>query len=138
MTSDLFHYLLGGQPCGEYTNATTTQMVDARTGEWDGGLLDALGLPAAIIPAIVPPGACLGTLKPSLQSEINAPPITIVAPATHDTASAVVGTPLEEGWAFLSSGTWSLLGVERTDPSSTTPPIMNSPTRVARLAPSRS
>jgi len=116
MTSDLFHYLLGGQPCAEYTNATTTQMVNARTGEWDGELLDALGLPAAIMPVIVPPGACLGTLKPSLQSEISAPPITIVAPATHDTACAVVGTPLEEGWAFLSSGTWSLLGVERTDP----------------------
>jgi rhamnulokinase len=116
MIPDLFHYLLGGRPCGEYTNATTTQMVNARTGEWDGGLLGALGLPAAIMPSIVRPGEGLGTLSLSLQSEIDAPPITIIAPATHDTACAVVGTPLEEGWAFLSSGTWSLLGVERTDP----------------------
>ena len=116
MTSDLFHCLLGGQPCAEYTNATTTQMVNARSGEWDGELLDALGLPGSIMPAIVPPGTCLGTLKPSLQSETGAPPVTIIAPATHDTACAVAGTPLEEGWAFLSSGTWSLLGVERTDP----------------------
>jgi rhamnulokinase len=116
MMSDLVHYLLGGQPCGEYTNATTTQMVDGRSGDWDRELLDTLGLPASIMPEIVRPGACLGTLKASLQDELGAPPVTIVAPATHDTASAIAGTPLEEGWAYLSSGTWSLLGVERTSP----------------------
>jgi rhamnulokinase len=68
------------------------------------------------MPEIVRPGTCLGTLKASLQEELGAPPVTIVAPATHDTASAIAGTPLEEGWAYLSSGTWSLLGVERTYP----------------------
>jgi rhamnulokinase len=112
LMADLIHAQLGGRPCCEYTLATTSQMVSAATGGWDRELIERLGLPSALLPDIVRPGTFLGTLRQSLQDELGAPPISIVAPAAHDTASAVVGTPLEEGWAFLSSGTWSLLGVE--------------------------
>jgi rhamnulokinase len=116
LMADLFHAQLGGRPCAEYTLATTTQMVSASTDDWDRDLLERLGLPVSLLPDIVPPGTLLGTLRQSIQDELKVPPISIVAPPAHDTASAVVGTPLEEGWAFLSSGTWSLLGVEVARP----------------------
>ena len=116
LIADLFHTLLGGRPCCEHTLATTTQMVSAATGDWDRELLARLGLPDAILPEIVAAGTPLGTLSLSLQRELDVPAMSIVAPAAHDTASAVVATPLEPGWTFLSSGTWSLLGVELDQP----------------------
>jgi rhamnulokinase len=112
LMADLIHARLGGRPCCEFTLATTSQMVSAATGDWDRELLERLGLPSFLLPDIVRPGTFLGTLGESIQGEPAVPPISIIAPAAHDTASAVVGTPLAEGWAFLSSGTWSLLGVE--------------------------
>jgi len=112
LMADLVHAQLGGRRCCEYTLATTSQMVSAGTGDWDRDLLARLNLPAFLLPDIVRPGATLGTLAASIQAELGVPPISIVAPPAHDTASAVAGTPLEAGWAFLSSGTWSLLGVE--------------------------
>lgn len=112
LMADLFHAQLGGRPCCEYTLATTSQMVSASTGDWDRDLLGRLSLPAFLLPDVVQPGALLGTLRQSIQDELSVPPISIVAPPAHDTASAVLGTPLEDGWAFLSSGTWSLLGIE--------------------------
>ena len=112
LMADLIHARLGGRPCCEFTLATTSQMVSAATGDWDRDLLERLGLPSFLLPDIVRPGTFLGTLGESIQGELAVPPISIVAPAAHDTASAVAGTPLAEGWAFLSSGTWSLLGVE--------------------------
>jgi rhamnulokinase len=87
-------------------------MVSAATGGWDRDMLERLGLPVSLLPDIVLPGTTLGTLRQSIQDELGVPPISIVAPAAHDTASAVVGAPLEDGWAYLSSGTWSLLGAE--------------------------
>ena len=116
MMADLMHAHLGGRPCCEYTLATTSQMVSAATGDWDRDLLVRLGLPVALLPDIVQPGTCLGTLRESIQADLRVPPISIVAPAAHDTASAVVGAPLEEGWAFVSSGTWSLVGAEIARP----------------------
>ncbi len=116
LTADLFHFLLGGRRCCEYTLATTTQMVSAASGTWDVELLERLGLPSSLLPDIVQPGTVLGTLRQSIQDELGVPPISIVAPPAHDTASAVVGTPLQESWAFLSSGTWSLVGVEIGQP----------------------
>ena len=68
------------------------------------------------MPALVEPGTDLGPLRPAIQARFGGPPIRVVAPATHDTASAVVGTPLNPGWAYISSGTWSLVGVERAAP----------------------
>jgi rhamnulokinase len=116
LMADLVHAQLGGRPCCEYTLATTSQMVSAASGDWDRDLLTRLGLPVSLLPDIVQPGTSLGTLRQSIQDELGVPPISIVAPAAHDTASAVVGAPLEEGWAFLSSGTWSLVGAEIARP----------------------
>lgn len=116
LIGDLVHVLLGGLVCSEYTNATTTQMIDARTGGWDLDLLQRLRLPVEILPPIVQPGTRLGVLRTGSGQLAGVAPVPLVAPATHDTACAVVATPLEPGWAYLSSGTWSLLGVERTRP----------------------
>ena len=116
LIADLFHALLGGKPCCEHTLATTTQMVGAASGDWDRELIARLGLQVSLLPDIVAAGTPLGTLSQSLQRDLDVPPVSIVAPAAHDTASAVAGAPLEPGWAFLSSGTWSLVGVELDRP----------------------
>jgi len=108
---DLINFWLTGKCVAEYTNATTTQMVNAHTGNWDYELLDRLSLPATLLPEIVKAGTRIGPIRAEL--EIGAMPV--VAPATHDTGSAIAGTPLREGWAYISSGTWSLVGVERDD-----------------------
>ena len=114
---DLCHLFLSGSRSGEYTDASTTQLLDATTRQWDDALFARLGLPRALMPALVDPGADLGTLRPALAGRgLGGDPIRVIAPATHDTASAVVGTPLTPGWAFISSGTWSLVGVERATP----------------------
>jgi rhamnulokinase len=109
---DLINFLLTGRAVTEYTNATTTQMIDAKTGAWDYPLIERLGLPAQLMAEIIPAGADLGPLKPELAEELNLKGARVVAPATHDTGSAVAGAPLEDGWAYISSGTWSLVGVE--------------------------
>ena len=109
---DLINFLLTGRTVTEYTNATTTQMIDAESGAWDRPLIESLGLPARLLAEIVPAGADLGPLRPELAEEFNLKGARVVAPATHDTGSAVAGAPLEDGWAYISSGTWSLVGVE--------------------------
>ena len=116
MMPDICHLFLSGVRSGEYTNASTTQLLDARTRTWADPLFEALELPRALMPPIAAPGTDLGPLRPGLQAELGGTPIRVIAPATHDTASAVVGTPLRPGWAFVSSGTWSLVGVERAAP----------------------
>jgi rhamnulokinase len=113
---DFCHHHLCGSLVSERTDASTTQLLDARTGEWDGALFAGLGLPRGLMPDIVDAGATLGRIKPDLCADLAITPSAVVAPATHDTASAVAGTPLEPGWAYISSGTWSLVGVERRAP----------------------
>jgi rhamnulokinase len=113
---DLIHFLLTGRAVAEYTNATTTQLVNAATGAWDDRLIERLKLPTALFPEIVPAGASLGPLKPELAEELDLGGVQVIAPATHDTGSAVAGAPLEAGWAYISSGTWSLVGVELDAP----------------------
>jgi rhamnulokinase len=116
---DLCHHFLSGTIACERTNASTTQLLDARTGEWDDSLFEALNLSRArdLMPPLIDAGCHLGTLTPARAAALGVPDrIRIVAPATHDTASAVIGTPLEANWAFVSSGTWSLIGVERQAP----------------------
>lgn len=108
---DLITFWLTGKCIAEYTNATTTQMVNARTGNWDYELLNRLSLPATLLPEIVAAGTSVGPIR----SELGIDAMSVVAPATHDTGSAIAGTPLREGWAYISSGTWSLVGVERND-----------------------
>jgi rhamnulokinase len=113
---DLIHFLLTGTAATEYTNATTTQMVNIRTGAWDYDLLSSLRLPHALLCPIIPAGTDLGPLDAAVAKTTRLERVHVIAPATHDTASAVVGTPLEDGFAYISSGTWSLVGVEREGP----------------------
>lgn len=109
---------LNGCLCGarvvEMTNATTTQFYDPKSQTWARGLLERLELPTHLLPEIVEPGTRLGTLRGTVG-----PAIPVIAPATHDTGSAVAGTPGptgDPGWAYISSGTWSLVGVESKEP----------------------
>ncbi|MDO5083042.1 MAG: class II aldolase/adducin family protein [Arachnia propionica] len=109
---DLIGYLLTGRLVAEATNASTTGLLDPHTRQWDWELIDRLGLPRHLFPEVVPPGSIVGTIAVG-----PATGIPLVAVGTHDTASAVVGAPLQdEGDVFLSSGTWSLLGQELRDP----------------------
>jgi rhamnulokinase len=112
---DLINSFLTGERCTEYTNATTTQMLNARTRGWDDELLDKLSLPGGLLPPLVTAGTKLGTLTSEIARELGIDEIRVVAPATHDTGSAVAGAPLAEGWAYISSGTWSLVGIERDE-----------------------
>jgi rhamnulokinase len=111
---DLVHFSLTGRAVTEYTNATTTQMINATSRRWDAEMLGQLNLPTQLLPEIVFAGDQIGPLCPALADELGLDDAQIVAPATHDTGSAVAGAPLEDDWAFISSGTWSLVGVERS------------------------
>ena len=112
MIPDLLNYWLTGQKASEFTNATTTQLHDPRDG-WSKAIFEKLGLPLAIMPRVVPPGTVLGPLLKDVASQTGLEGVRVVASASHDTGSAVVGTPSSgANWAYLSSGTWSLLGVE--------------------------
>jgi rhamnulokinase len=116
MLPDLFHYWLCGKIAVEWTNASTTQLADPRTRTWSQELLERLGLPEGLFSPPVPPGTVLGPLRAEVTREAGQRP-TVVAPCTHDTASAVAAIPAEgEGWAYISSGTWSLVGVELPEP----------------------
>lgn len=112
---DLFHFYLTGVAKSEYTIASTSQMYDSRADTWAGDILERLGLPTRILPEVLPAGTSYGTLLPAEAAATGASEkIPIIAPAGHDTACAVAAVPADAGagWAFLSSGTWSLLGVE--------------------------
>ena len=110
---DLINFFLTGKAVTEYTNATTTQMVNAETANWDYELVEKVGLRVDLLQEIVPAGTGLGAINSLLAREINLDAVSVVAPATHDTGSAVAGAPLQDGWAYISSGTWSLVGIER-------------------------
>jgi rhamnulokinase len=107
---DILNYWLTGELRAEYTNATTTQMVDARTRTWAFDLLRQLNVPTRLMPPLVEAGTILGPLQRSASPPLAGTPV--VAPACHDTGSAVASVPAHGGRAFLSSGTWSLLGTE--------------------------
>ena len=109
---DLIAFFLTGKCVTEYTNATTTQMINARTRNWDNELLERLSLPLSLLPKIIPAGTTVGPIRADLDIDVNAP---VVATATHDTGSAIAGAPLQDDWAYISSGTWSLVGIERSD-----------------------
>lgn len=111
---DLFHHWLCGSRTTELTNATTTQCYDARAGAWAGDLLEQLGVPVRLLPEVVEPATPLGPVTDEASGVGGA---VVVAAATHDTGSAVAGTPLGgERAAFLSVGTWSLVGIESPEP----------------------
>jgi rhamnulokinase len=118
MMPDFLHVLLGGRLGNESTIASTSQMLDASTGQWSAELLSKLGLPERLVQPPHPPGTILGTLDQETCAATSLPPsVRIVAPGSHDTASAVAAVPAAgQHWAYLSSGTWSLLGVEVANP----------------------
>jgi rhamnulokinase len=110
---DLFHYFLTGIKVNEFSNASTTQMLDPTTRGWAFGLVKAFGLPTHILGCIVQPGTVLGPLRASVAAETGLNPVPVVAPASHDTGSAVAAVPAQgTSWAYISSGTWSLMGAE--------------------------
>jgi rhamnulokinase len=112
MIPDLFHYWMTGNAFCEFTNATTTQFVNPNTRSWAQDLLRKLDLPGQLLGKIVEPGTIVGTLSPGIVREGAQKDTPVIAPATHDTASAVAAISARDGTAFLSSGTWSLLGTE--------------------------
>ncbi len=117
MIADAFNFWLSGTARIEESNASTTQLYDPRAQLWSGKLLQALGLPAKLFPAIVSSGTRLGTLTPELALETGLGEIAVIAGCSHDTAAAVAAVPASgENWAYLSSGTWSLLGLELSQP----------------------
>jgi len=117
MMPDLFHYLLTGEKAAEYTIASTSQMLDCRGRAWAAGLLGQAGIPARILPRLVPPGTVLGMLRPEIAAETGLAPTPVIASASHDTASAVAAVPgLDARSAYISSGTWSLVGMEVAQP----------------------
>ncbi|MFO0867830.1 MAG: rhamnulokinase family protein [Pirellulales bacterium] len=122
MIPDLFHWLLSGEKANEYSNASTTQFLNPQTGSWATPLFDRLGLPTRILGKIVPPGTRLGPLRSSVAAATGLTNVDVVLPGTHDTASAVMAVPAASrpgqrpDWCYISSGTWSLMGVETPQP----------------------
>jgi rhamnulokinase len=114
---DLFVYMLTGKLSTEFTYATTSQLYNPVTGDWEPELFDLLELSPSLMQSVVSPGTVVGTLLPDLAREVGLGEIPVVAVAMHDTASAVAAVPAEDtGWAYISSGTWSLMGIELERP----------------------
>ncbi|MBN1764331.1 MAG: rhamnulokinase [Sedimentisphaerales bacterium] len=111
---NLVMYHLCGTISTEYTIASTSQLMDMKTGQWSDAILNAFDLPGDILPDIARPGSTAGYLKPELADKWSCKPFPVISVGTHDTASAVAAVPAEDAsnWAFLSSGTWSPMGLE--------------------------
>jgi rhamnulokinase len=115
---DYFNYLFSGVPRVDESNASTTQLYNPRTRSWSQVLIERCGFPPKIFPQLVPPGTVLGPLLPEVAVETGLHEVQVVATCSHDTGAAVAAVPAQEGedWAYLSSGTWSLLGLELPQP----------------------
>ncbi|NCC42468.1 MAG: rhamnulokinase [Clostridia bacterium] len=112
---DYFHYALTGIKVNEYTEATTGQLISPKTKEWDHELIDMLGFNHDMFQKIVMPGTDLGTLRSKISAEVGYD-LHVVTPATHDTGSAVLAVPAnDDDFIYISSGTWSLMGIERRE-----------------------
>jgi rhamnulokinase len=118
MLPDLLGCWLTGNEVAERTNASTTGLLDIGSGNWSTALIDTVGLPRTLFPPLVDPGTRIGSLRDDVTSEIGGSSVLdVIAVGSHDTASAVVGVPMTEpGAAYVSSGTWSLVGVELDRP----------------------
>jgi rhamnulokinase len=122
MIPDLMHWMLSGEKANEFTNATTTQMLDPRTGDWALPLLDRFSLPSGILQQVTAPGTVLGPLQAGVSDTTGLRDVKVVLPGTHDTASAVMAVPVDARtqasgrWCYISSGTWSLMGAEIPEP----------------------
>jgi rhamnulokinase len=118
MMPDIFHYLLSGEKSNEFSNATTTQMFDPVKNDWAYSLLGKLGIPSHFLRKVSPPGTVLGTLRRELAENTCLPNTKVILPGSHDTASAVMSVPAnsERDWAYVSLGTWALMGLESPKP----------------------
>lgn len=114
---DLFNFLLTGRKAAEFTIASTSQCLDPRTKTWVSGLFQAMGLSKKVLQDLVEPGTVLGTVTEEVAAATGLRHVPVVATASHDTAAAVAAVPAEgRNWAYISSGTWSLVGVEERSP----------------------
>ncbi len=121
MMPDLFNYWFTGQKASEYSIASTSQCMNMQTGQWAAPLVQKLGLPSHIFPEIIRPGTKLGPMLPAVAAEVGlTAELPVLAPGCHDTASAVAAVPVAEAdrgrFAYISSGTWSLMGIETDRP----------------------
>lgn len=115
MIPDYFHFLLTGVKKNEYTNATTGQLIDPKTNDWDYELIDMLGYNSKMFLPVSMPGTVVGNFTKEIQEEVGFD-CTVILPATHDTGSAVLAVPSNDDNAlYISSGTWSLMGIERKE-----------------------
>jgi rhamnulokinase len=114
---DLLHFWLSGRKANEFSIATTSQCFDPRAGDWAREMLEKLAIPSQIFGEIVQPGTILDQLRPAVAEETGCPSIPVITPGSHDTASAVAAVPARgKDYVYLSSGTWSLIGVEVQEP----------------------
>ncbi|GAB6167307.1 rhamnulokinase family protein [Thermostilla marina] len=122
MIPDVFHWMLTGNACNEYTEATTSQFFNPVENRWATELLEKFGLPTSILGEVVPPGTNLGKLRPSVAEATHLSAAEVVLPGSHDTASAVAAVPADSkpgeipDWCYISLGTWALMGVESPRP----------------------
>lgn len=122
MMPDLFHWLLTGEKANEMTDVSTSQMYNPQTGTWSTKLIEKFGFPPHLFGQIVQPGTKLGPLQSTVAKETGLRDVQVVLPGTHDTASAVLAVPaasvpgMQPDWCYISSGTWSLMGVELSQP----------------------
>ena len=116
MVPDYFHWCLSGSRVVEFTNATTSQMLNAQSRDWAFDMLRQFEIPTQMFPEVVLPGTNLGTLRSDVADATELGKLEVIAPATHDTGAAVAAVPTTQtgraDWAYISSGTWSLMGVE--------------------------
>jgi len=116
MMPDLLAYFLSGEQCCERSNAASSQLYDIRNGAWSDETLDLFGLPKQIMPRLVDPGTILGELTDAAKAQTGLKSAPVIAPCTHDTTSAVAAVPGQgRDWAFISSGTWSVVGAVTED-----------------------
>jgi rhamnulokinase len=114
---DALSYLLTGEKVNEYTIASTSQLLNPKTKRFESGLLEAIGLSSSFVRPVTMPGTIIGRLLKSVSKECGLPEIPVIAVAGHDTASAVAAVPAENNnFAYISSGTWSLMGIEIQEP----------------------
>jgi rhamnulokinase len=118
MLPDLLGFWLTGNQVAERTNASTTGLLDIGSGNWNSTLIDKVSLPRSLFPSLIDPGSSIGALRKDVADEVGASAsLNVIAVGSHDTASAIVGVPMTEpGAAYVSSGTWSLVGVELDRP----------------------
>ena len=114
-TPEYLSWRLTGKPVSEYTIASTSALLNAHTRDWDGELIARMGLDRSLFGPLVPPGTAAGHLAPGIAAAVGYD-CEVILPPAHDTASAVLAVPMEEDAIYLSSGTWSLIGVERGEP----------------------